>query len=104
MAEYAKSQGVPLSVLKEAARWIQREAFDSDAVKQDVTEENVSRSECSIATAFDGDSQIDVMCRSIIAFIEKTKGFLVAFLVQTVYTFCDFDGVQFVQSLPSPLG
>ncbi len=71
MVEYAKSEGVPLSVVEKAAVWLNGEGFDSDAVKQDVTEQTMASHQCSVQrhTAYS-----EALCRAIIAFKEKTKG------------------------------
>ena len=70
MVEYAKSEGVPLSVVENAAGWLQREGFDSDAVKQDVTEQTMASHQCSVAQ----HTASEALCRALIAFIEKSKG------------------------------
>tara|TARA_B100001765_G_scaffold194393_1_gene143281 strand:+ start:148 stop:624 length:477 start_codon:yes stop_codon:yes gene_type:complete len=72
MVEYAKSEGVPLSVVENAAGWLQREGFDSDAVKQDVTEQTMASHQCSVQR----HTASDPLCRALIAFIERTKGMM----------------------------
>ena len=70
MVEYAKSEGVPLSVVEKAAVWLNEGGFDSDAVKQDVTEQTMASHQCSVAQ----HTASEALCRALIAFIEKTKG------------------------------
>lgn len=72
MMDYAKSQGVPLRVLRKTAVWLQREGFDSDAVKQDVTEQNVASHQCSIAMTLQ-HADYELMGRAIMAFDDETK-------------------------------
>ncbi len=70
MVEFAKSKGVPLSVLKKAAVWLNGEGFDSDAVKQDVTEQTMASHQCSVAQ----HTASEALCRALIAFDDATKG------------------------------
>ncbi len=68
--EYAKSEGVPLSVVEKAAVWLNAAGFDSDAVKQDVTEQTMASHQCSVQR----HTASDALCRALIAFDDATKG------------------------------
>lgn len=70
MIECMRSKGVPVSVVRRAVTWFQRERFDSDAIQQDVDEQTVKNKESSMACHIDDE----LLLKSVSEFVENTTG------------------------------
>ena len=70
MGEYVKANGVPLDVIDKATAWLTKERFDSDAIKEDVKEDDISSKQCGLLQHIAHSA----MCNSIVKFLQKTQG------------------------------
>ena len=70
MFEYVKSQGIPQSVINKAKIWILKEAFDSDAIQEDVNKATVQTKHSSLCSHIDRRA----LTKNISDFVELTKG------------------------------
>ena len=69
MGEYMKANGVPLHVIDEATAWLMRERFDTDAIKEDVNEDDIRSNQCGLLQHIAHSA----MCNSIVSFHQKPK-------------------------------
>ena len=79
-----KRVDIPQHVIRDTADFLQREHFDTDAVKEDVNEQSVQNKECSLALQIEHAP----LPQAILTFIQKAKGTL-----YLQFRFCSCNGV-----------